>query len=220
MERLMSHEIATAFEEMNTQLREFEKKYNPEKANLHFASEAIPEVDETLFHELLKLSRRAIEIVKDDDQRYSNRTDYAYMMFDFWYEYFLLIGSAAIRVNESANANDIPRDLVVSIIEDLIYISGFSTIVSGDLYFRNREALGNTLLAFQSSDLAKHIKNYRKSIESESIKGFLDEITKRVNRILKSGKNAPDTARKLSPHWCDNWKQNSGAVLASRIYAE
>ena len=107
-------------------------------------------------------------------------------MHDFWYDIFVLISSASLRVMDSSKANEIPNDVIVNIIDDLIYISSFSIIVAGDLTFRNGEALGNTLLAFHSSDMTKHIKNIRKTIDIDSdIKRFLDGIVKRVKKIQK-----------------------------------
>lgn len=178
----MSKSIEATFEEILTQLRQLEKKYNPKRKDLHFA--AIPKVDDKLFCNLLKLSSKAIDIIKDEQDHYSNKTPYAYTMSDFWYEYFLIISSASIRVKESANSNDYSQETIYNIIECLINISEFSTIVSGDLYFRNHEALGNTLLAFYSVNLMNFLKNKKKLITSESMRAFLDMTIKEVKKII------------------------------------
>jgi len=43
---------------------------------------------------------------------------------------------------------DIPQDVVEELIENLIEISTYSTVLMGDIVKRNYEALGNTLIAF------------------------------------------------------------------------
>ena len=181
----MSEDIRDSFEEMQVQLGKLEKKYNPKGKNLHFASEAIPKVDEKLFTNLLQLSGEAIEIIKDEQDRYSNRTPYARAMFNFWYDYFLIISSASIRVKHLANPGDFSKETILGIIEGLIDISEFSIIVSGDLYKRNYEALGNTLLAFYDDGLIAFVMSKRKSISVTNGIGFLDMTLKSVGEIRK-----------------------------------
>jgi len=177
----MPADVKASFREMLAQLRELEKKYNPEVKNLHF--EAIPRTDVELFNTLLQLSARAMEIVKEDEHRYSRNTDYALAMFDFWYDFFLIINAASNRVLESSNADEFPKEAIYRIIEDLIDVSEFSTIVLGDLYKRNCEALGNTLLAFYKKDLIVSVQKKRDSVTSEMTKGFLDTVLKGVAKI-------------------------------------
>ncbi len=190
----MSEYIKPYFEEIHHQLHRLERKYNPKGNNLHFADEAIPKADEKLFYNLLQLLGRAIEIVKDKQNRYSNKTAYAHAMFDFWYDYFLLISSASIRVKLSANSDDFPQEVIYRIIEELIYISDFSTIVSGDLYKRNFEALGNTLIAFHSNNLMNLINEKMATIKSIKLRGFFDGTIAAVERI-----------RRRDMHWT-TWK--------------
>ena len=177
----MPQQIEVDFKEMQARLRQLGKKYNPEEKNLLF--EVIPTADAELFHNLSQLSGRAIEIVKDDEHRYSRNTAYALVMFDFWYDFFLIIHAASNRVMKSANADDFSQEIIYRIIEDLIDISEFSTIVMGDLYKRNYEALGNTLLAFYNKDLIVSVQKKRDSVTSEMTKGFLDTVLKGVAKI-------------------------------------
>ena len=179
----MLKSIEATFEVILTQLRQVEKKYNPERKNLQLA--VIPNVDEKLFNNLLKLSGEAIDIIKDEQDRYSNKTPYAYTMFDFWHEYFILISSASIRVKESASSNDFSQETIHGIVEDLIDISEFSVIVSGDINKRNYEALGNTLLAFYNDGLITFVKMKIKSISSAAVRDFLDGTIKKVEEIRK-----------------------------------
>lgn len=181
----MTENITEYFDELNNQLIQLERKYNPQKTNLHFEDEVIPNVDDQLFYELLNLSRKAIEIIKDEPDRYSNRTPYARGLFDFWYEYFIMVSSASIRVKKSANSDNFSKETIYSIIQNLIDISELSIIVSGDLYFRNREALGNTLLAFYSDDLINMVKKKKATIKSKNVRGFVDETAKAVERRRK-----------------------------------
>ena len=198
----MTERIAEYFDELNDQLRRIEKKYNPKENDLHFEDEAIPNVDDQLFYDLLQLSGKAIEIIKDQPDHYSNRTAYAHRMFDFWYDYFLIISSASIRVKKSVNSDDYSKETIHSIIQDLIDISEFSIIVSGDLYFRNHEALGNTLLAFYSDDLIDLVRKKKKTIKSKSVKGFLDDTIKAVEEI-----------RMRDMHWT-KWKTEIDQAIA------
>lgn len=198
----MTERIAEYFDELNDQLRRIEKKYNPKENDLHFEDEAIPNVDDQLFYDLLQLSGKAIEIIKDQPDHYSNRTAYAHRMFDFWYEYFLIISSASIRVKKSVNSDDYSKETIHSVIQDLIDISEFSTIVLGDLYFRNHEALGNMLLAFYSDDLIDLVRKKKKTIKSKSVKGFLDDTIKKVEEI-----------RMRDMHWT-KWKTEVDQAIA------
>ena len=177
----MTQRIAKYFDELNKQLRRIGKKYNPKGENLHF--EIISKVDDQLFYDLLQLSGKAIEIIKDEPDRYSNKTAYASGMFDFWYDYFVIISSASIRVQESGNSGDYSQKTINGIIQDLSDISEFSVIVSGDLYFRNHEALGNMLLAFYSDELIDLVRKKKKTIKSKSAKAFLDGTIKSVKKI-------------------------------------
>ena len=182
----MSEKIRTDFEEMRDQLRQLQKEYYPQGGNLYF--DGLFKVDATIFYELLKLSRRAIEIVKDDNQRYSNKTTYAHTMHDFWYDHLLLTNLAAQRIMNTEKKNEIPSDVIIKIFDDLIYISGFSTLVLGDLYFRNREALCNILLAFPSEGIVQHFKNGYMAAESEQIRGFLDSVLEGVLGFINNSK--------------------------------
>ena len=185
----MSEHIKAYFEEIHHQLDRLEKKYNPKRNNLHFADEAIPKADERLFYDLLQLSGKAIEIVKSEQDRYSNKTAYAHAMFDFWYDYFLLISSASIQVKRSANSDEFHEETIHRIIDELIYISEFSIIVSGDLYKRNFEALGNSLIAFHNDNLMNFVKKKVATIKSENVRGFLDGTIEAVERIRRSEMN-------------------------------
>jgi len=180
----MKEHIAAYFEEIHDQLRKIEKKYNPKGNNLHFAAEAISKADEKLFYNLLQLSGKAISIVKDEQDHYSNKTPYANRMFDFWYDYFLIISSASIRVKAAANSDDFSKETIYNIIKELIDISEFSTIVLGDLYFRNHEALGNTLIAFYSNDLMNLVKKIKSTTKSKGVKGFLNMTINSVEEII------------------------------------
>ncbi len=181
----MTEGITKYFYQLNNQLGQLERKYNPQKTNLHFECEDIPNVEDPLFSELLELSRKAIEIIKDEPDRYSNRTPYAHGLFGFWYEFFLIISSASIRVKKSENSDNFSKETIYGIIQNLIDISEFSIIVSGDLYFRNREALGNTLLAFYSDDLINMVNKKKATIKSKNVRGFVDETAKAVERRRK-----------------------------------
>ena len=199
----MTENIAAYFEEILDQLRQIEEKYNPKENNLHFAAEAIPQADEELFCNLLQLSGKAIAIVKDEKDHYLNSTPYAGRMFKFWYDYFMIVSSASIRVKATANSADISQATIYSIIKELIYISEFSIIVSGDLYKRNYEALGNTLLAFYSDDLMNLIKKEKTITKGKLVKDFLDMTIERVetfrnNEMVKKSKMRNKTVKQTT----------------------
>ena len=180
----MSEKVRANFEEMRKQLSQLEKEYHPQGNNLYF--DGLSKVDASLFQDLLKLSKKAIEIVKDDDQRYSNKTAYAHTMHDFWYEHLLLTSLASQWIINSKKKNEIPNDVILHIFDDLIFISGFSTIVLGDLYSRNREALCNTLLAFHSDSMIQHFKDYYIATKSKQIRGFLDSVLAGVDGVINN----------------------------------
>jgi hypothetical protein len=182
----MTENIEANFAGMQTELRLIENIYNPEGKNLHF--ELLTNVDSELLEKLLCLSNQAIAIVKNDAHRYSRNTSYSHDMFYFWYDYFLIINALSKRVMDSVSTNMLPIEIIKGLVDNLIEISEFSTIVLGDLYIRNYEALGNSLVAFYSSELMVYVKSKKDSITSESVTCFLEGTIKRVDEIMSTRK--------------------------------
>lgn len=184
----MSEEIKAVFESLTDQLLTIQNQYYPNGDNLYF--DGLTSVDIKLFYELRRISRQGIKIVESDDQRYSNKTAYAYSMHDYWYTYFLLVSKSSQRVLDSSQQHDIPIEVITDIVDDLIFISGFSTIVLGDIYSRNLEALANTLIAFQGVEMLKHVEQQRQRIDCKKISHFLDNTLKVISTARNHNREA------------------------------
>lgn len=178
--------IEAYFVEMQAELRQIENIYNPQGRNLHF--ESFQSVDSELFEKLLYLSNRAILIVKDDEHRYAKDNCYSGAMFNFWYDYFLIMNAISKHVIESGGKENYPYKTIKSLIDNLIIISEFSIIVLGDIFKRNYEALGNTLLAFYDSNLISFVEIQKASFTSERVKSFVDGAIKNVRKIVSNRK--------------------------------
>src|SRR5262249_52804003 len=73
----------------------------------------------------------------------------------FWYDLFLLISAAALRMHADRGHHAVPTETATALAETLVEISEFTVPapLGGDITGRNLKALGNTLWAFWSHDV-------------------------------------------------------------------
>jgi hypothetical protein len=176
--KLMS-EIGAAFEGVNSSLRVLMEEYNPEEENLHFAHLEKP--DPQLYSQLVDLARKGLRLAN----KYKNflKTE-LYSDGMFWYELFLAISTAALGVKHKKNQGEIPQEYIEELLRILVQISEFSVGTGGDIHKRNYEALGNTLLAFNSPEFFDFVLTEKQRVSLESVSAFVDYTIERVGPIL------------------------------------
>lgn len=171
--------ISDDFENLRAELGQLKKIYNPENENLHFA--ALKLADTELYSKLLSLAQIGLATVRRHRDYFLKPSLYDDGMF--WYNIFLMVSSAALRVQNDKNQKNISADIVKKLVEVLVDISEFSTVHYGDIVKRNHEALGNTLLTFYSKKLINLAQKRSREIASQRATEFVDWTLKRVNKI-------------------------------------
>ncbi len=174
-------QIEEDFEEIHNRLRYNEKLYNPSKLNLHF--DDLPRADAELYRELLVLSREGVEKVKHHGEYFTSNPLYDDGMF--WYDLFLLINSAALRIIRDGNQTEIPREIAMELIENLIEITTYSTVHLGDIKKRNYEALCNTLIAFYSKETLELVNKRMRAISSNRAKELINSSIESAEELVK-----------------------------------
>lgn len=146
----MREQIEADFQEIHTRLRQLEKAHNPQDENLHFVP--VAQVDANFYVTLLQLAREGLAKVRQHRDYFLKHALYDDGMF--WYDLFLLISAAGVRVEAGKVRSSITPEAVNGLTEVLVAISEYTVLgVGGDITKRNYEALGNTLLAFYNDDL-------------------------------------------------------------------
>ena len=170
----MRDEISRHFEQVQSDLWQLEKVYNPKQSNLHFHE--LTGTDAALYAKLLLLAQKGLEIVRRNRKHFSQFPLYDDGMF--WYHLFLLLNAASCAViGQPERKKDVPPEIIRELIEILIDISEFSTVHDGDIVKRNHEALCNTLYAFYSPELAELARTRAKAIGSEKAQRFVKWTT-------------------------------------------
>jgi len=177
----LREQIEADFEEIHNRLRNIEKLYNPHKLNLHF--DDLPRADAELYRELLVLSREGLEKVKHHGEYFTSHPLYDDGMF--WYDLFLLINSAALRIIRDRNQTEIPREIAMELIENLIEITTYSTVHLGDIIKRNHEALGNSLIAFYSKETLELVYRRMRAISSKRAKELINSSIESAEELVK-----------------------------------
>jgi len=174
-------QIEADFEEIHNKLRYIEKLYNPSKLNLHF--DDLSRADAELYKELLVLSREGLKRAKRNEEYFSSHPLYDDGMF--WYELFLLISSAALRIIRDGDQADIPKEIVKTLTKNLIEITPYSTFHLGDITKRNYEALCNTLIAFFSEEILEFVNRRMEPITSKRAKEVIDRAIRSAKELVK-----------------------------------
>ncbi len=177
-------QIEEDFEEIHNRLRDIEKLYNAHKLNLHF--DDLPRADAELYRELLVLSREGLEKVKHHGEYFTSHSLYDDGMF--WYDLFLLINSAALRIIRDGNQTEIPREIAMELIENLIEITTYSTVHLGDIKKRNHAALGNSLIAFYSKETLELVYRRMRAISSKRAKELINSSIESAEELVKKEK--------------------------------
>jgi len=173
--------IEADFGEIHKRLSHIENLYNPQKLNLHFSD--LSKADAELYRELLALSCEGLEKVEHHEEYFLIHPLYGDGMF--WYDLFLLINSAALRIIGDGNQTDIPQEIVKELIETLIEITTYTTVHLGDITKRNYEALGNTLIAFYSKEILELANRRMRVISSKRAKELINRSIKSAEELVK-----------------------------------
>jgi len=162
-------QLKTDFKHVRRRLDKLERKYNPQRHNLHFYS--VSKADLALFRELLELAKEDLRLINAHREYCLNVSLYddGYSTYDL----FLLIGASANRARIDKIQKDIDLSLIIKLIDALRKICFFTTNLGGDIYKRNQEALGNILLAFRSKRLFNHVLECADKNRLERVRTFL-----------------------------------------------
>ncbi len=135
-----------------------EKRFNPEKFNLHFGVRKTSTVWPGLWEKIDELAREGLKKVTEHRDYFLERGMYDDGMY--WYEMFLLIHGVGVAQDNGQGPTEPPAiETQRSILSCLVEMSEYSVVIPGDIYSRNREALTAFLLAFP--DLASGADAFR-----------------------------------------------------------
>lgn len=160
---------------LQERVQSIDKAYNPDHLNLHFY---IPDrTDPELFDDLYTVGVEAWDIIKNNQSR---NTSY------WFYDFFLLISSASVKILNDKSQNDYPKDEIEKLALLLVEISQMTTQkrFEGDIWKRHYEALATLLQAFNNySDLGKILKSRAKEMNNQDVVVFVKETTNIVKRM-------------------------------------
>jgi hypothetical protein len=154
-----------------------EKSYSPYRLNLHFDN--LVRADSALFEALLSIGHDAWDVIQINQ---SWKTSY------WFYNLFLLIRRASVRVLNDKTQNYISKDVIVRLALLLIEISQITTTpeYSGDITKRNQEALANLLLTFTNiSNFRKVVITRSKEINNQNVINFAKGTIEWARKIKK-----------------------------------
>jgi len=150
------------FKELKQRVMAIEKRFNPEKFNLHFGVLKTSMVWPGLWEEIDELSREGLKKVKEHHD-YFIEHDVPSRMYDdgmYWYVLFLLIHGVGIAHANGKGPTEPPAiETQRSILSCLVDMSEYSVVIPADIYSRNFEALTAFLRAFP--DLAPEAEAFR-----------------------------------------------------------
>lgn len=171
-----SKAIVRDFRPLLARLRRLERRYNPIHRDLHFYG--VAKVDPQLFEELYRLAQDGLQTVRKHSVYFLGHDLYDDGMF--WYELMLLIAAAAVGVMAKPSAR-ISRALAGRLATVVTDVSEF-TVLGGDMTLRNREALGNLLLAFPGKTLQARILGRVKRLNNPDVMRFVQNTVRIVDQ--------------------------------------
>ena len=174
-------DIEAEFQELHAELTELERVHNPSEENLHF--ECLSRADAELYTELLELANGGLQKVRQHRRFFLEHDLYSDGMF--WYDLFLMISAAAVRIHRDKLQATIPTVTVEALTERLVQISEFTLPpnLGGDITKRNYEALGNTLWAFPGDKLIDTAKEAARQIGTEPVQEFVDGTISHIRTL-------------------------------------
>ena len=166
------------FQKVLSRLRQLEKRYSSPKADLHF--EMLARGDADLFPALAELCAEGLTLIESNHAWFASHSLYDDGMF--WYDLFLTVSAASLRVGADHAQAYIPVSLVEQIAVCLIRISPYAD--GGDIATRNYEALGNTLLVFDQAISPPRVRRLASPM-APATKRFVKMTQERVREVLK-----------------------------------
>lgn len=179
----LNNKIEKEFEIIHSKLRQLKQTYNPSGENLHFYN--LEKADVELYAKLLELAREGLDKVRKHSVYFSRHALYDDGMF--WYELFLTIGAAALRIRADQNQQNISENVIRELTELLIDISEFTCVhpaQGGDIYKRSYEALGNMLYGFYNKDLVEFARKKSRESGFEKVSEFVELTIGKVEKML------------------------------------
>ena len=166
------------FHKAHSRLRQLEKRYSSPEADLHF--EKLARGDADLLPALAELCAEGLSLVESNHAWFASHSLYDDGMF--WYDLFLTVSAASLRVGGDHAQAYIPVPLVEQIAVCLIKISPYAD--GGDIATRNYEALGNTLLVFGEAISLSRVRRLAGPM-APATKRFVKMTKDRVGEVLR-----------------------------------
>jgi hypothetical protein len=180
------------FRAVRARLRKLEARFNPGGANLHF--ESLARGDDELLPALLALCQDGLELVRTHHAYFSKHALYDDGMF--WYDLFLMVSAASLKVAQDTAEAYIPKAVVRDLVTCLLAINRYTAANGGDITKRNSEALGNTLVVFYTEDLVQRVRK-RAGTAPVALRECLNWTLKQVEAVRDKGQKK--TAAKPQP---------------------
>jgi hypothetical protein len=179
---------------LHNELRQLERKYNPQGVDLHF--ECLAFGDAELFPSLVKIARKGWRGVAGNGalRRGSSmpggRARLPVGGFEFWYSLFQVTSGAAVRVAKDGAAAYVPAAIVKDFVSILVETARFTVADGGDLFKRNYEALAFMLTTFQSKDLVQFVRRHANKCGTNA-KALVKVSLSAAKPVNSSGKSLP-----------------------------
>jgi hypothetical protein len=121
--------IAGEFKELRERLVALDKRFNPEKLNLHFGAPRTSTVWSGLWEEIDQLAREGLKKVNEHRDYFLENG-----MYDdggYWYELFLLVHGAGVAQSHGQGPAELPSlETQRSILSCLVDISEYGVVLS------------------------------------------------------------------------------------------
>ncbi len=162
-------------DDLRERVRSIEKNYNPDHLNLHFD---IPiRTDPALFEDLYAVGLEAWNVIRVNQSRET---------LHWFYDFFVLIGSASVKILNDHTQNEYPKDVIERLTLLLVETSQMTNHrdFEGDIKSRNHEALANLLLAFHNyGDLRNIIFTKSEEMNDANVSNFVKWAIATIRRI-------------------------------------
>lgn len=175
---------AEDFRPLKNRLIALRKRFNPEELNLHFGAPKEAEVWPGLWSDIEELAQKGLALINKHRDFFLARQAPSAMYDDgmYWYDLFLFIHAVSVAQSHSQNVLDKPSaETVESVLKCLIEISEYSSVVPGDIFKRNWEALAAFLSAFPelANTAASMAEGFEEGLRKQMVLGAAHSSTSR-----------------------------------------
>ncbi len=146
-----AEDVFLDFVGLRLELMDLEERFNPRGEKLEFKAPRAAKAWPGLWDEVEKLAREGLDkanghrdyLVRSEEEPSRLRDD-----GDFWYDLFLLIGSASSDWASKPHPPALPLETLESILRSLLAVTEFTSSRESDIQQRNAQALRTFCAAF------------------------------------------------------------------------